>query len=171
MAYRQGNRHQIMMFPPSIEDFVPEDHPVRVYDAFVDGLDFEKLDFKMNEFNKVGNPEYDPKSLLKVILFGYSYGERSSRRLERCVHDNTIFMWLAGGLKPDHATIARFRQRNKKLLKQIFKQCALVCIKLKLIEGNTLFVDGTKIRANAGIKNTVTKEHLKEQQRTLEKRI
>jgi len=171
MAYRQGKRYQMMMFPPTIEDFVPEDHPARVYDAFVEGLAFEKLDFKINGFDKVGNPEYDPKSLLKIILFGYSYGERSSRRLERCVHDNTIFMWLACGLKPDHATIARFRQRNKKLLKKIFKQCAQLCIKLKLIEGNTLFVDGTKIRANAGIKNTVTKTHLKEQLKNIESRI
>ena len=171
MAYRTGNRYQIMMFPPTIEDFVAEDHPVRVYDAFVEGLDFDKLDFKMNGFDKVGNPEYDPKSLLKVILFGYSYGERSSRRLERAINDNVIFIWLSGGLKPDHTTIARFRQRNKKLLKKIFKQCAQLCIKLNLIEGNTLFVDGSKIRANAGIKNTVSKAYLKEQESELEKRI
>jgi len=171
MAYRQGNRDQVMMFPPRIEELVPENHAVRVYDAFVEGLNFERLDFKMNGLGKVGNPEYDPKSLLKVILFGYSYGERSSRRLERAINDNVIFIWLASGLKPDHATIARFRQRNKKVLKKVFKQCAEVCIKLKLIEGNTLFVDGSKIRANAGIKNSHTKENCKKYLERIENRI
>jgi len=153
MAYRQGNREQLMLFPMSIEEMVPKDDPARVYDAFVDNLDFEKLDFKMN-FSKVGNPEYDPKSMLKVLLYGYSYGLKSSRQIERAVYHNVIFIWLAGGLKPDHITIARFRKRNKTLLKQIFKECAQLCIKLNLIAGNVLFVDGSKIRANAGIKNS-----------------
>ena len=170
MAYRMGNREQIMMFPPKLEDFVPEDDPARVYDAFVESLDFSKLDFKMNH-NKVGNPEYDPKSMLKVILYGYSYGERSSRKLERAVNHNTIFMWLAGGLKPDHITIARFRKRNKKLLKKVFKQCAKLCIELKLIAGNTLFTDGSKMRANAGIKSTYTKEQIENYLQGLDKRI
>ena len=91
MAYRKGNRNQMMMFPPSFDEMIADDDPARVYDAFVEGLDFEAMDFKMNE-SKVGNPEYDPKSMLKVMLYGYSYGERSSRRLERAVHHNIVFI-------------------------------------------------------------------------------
>ena len=150
MAYIYGDRNSRTLFPSSVEEYVSDADPVRVYDAFVDGLDFEKLDFKMNGFGKIGNPEYDPKSMLKIMLFAYSYGILSSRKLERAVHDNTVFIWLAKGLKPDHITIARFRKRNKKLLKSVFKECAQLCLRLKVIEGNTLFLDGRKIRANAG---------------------
>lgn len=170
MAYRKGDRYQQTMFPATFEEMVPEDDPARVYDAFVEQLDFEKLDFKMTP-NKVGNPEYDPKSMLKVILYGYSYGERSSRKLERNLHHNIIFMWLTGGLKPDHITIARFRKRNKTLLKKIFYQCAQLCIKLELIKGNTLFVDGSKIRANAGMKNTYSLNGAQKKKAKIQKRI
>jgi len=143
--------------PPSIEDYVSQDNPVRAYDAFVEALNFNELGIVLDE-NKVGNSEYFPKAMLNLLVFGYSYGSRSSRKLERATHDNLSFVWLMGGLKPDHKTIAEFRRKNKSVLKNILKQCARLCIRLDLIAGNTLFTDGTKIRANASIKNTWTKE-------------
>ena len=82
MAHRYGERHQQMLFPQTMEDYVSQDDPVRVYDAFVDALDWEMLGIDCNP-KKAGCPEYDPKSMLKVLLYGYSYGIRSSRRLER----------------------------------------------------------------------------------------
>ena len=153
MAYRNGNREQAELFPASIEDYVTKDDPVRAYDAFIEALDFNKLGIILDE-NKVGNSEYHPKAMLKLFVFGCSYGIRSSRKLERAVHHNISFIWLMEGLKPDHKTIANFRKNNKRALIEILKQCARLCIKLNLIEGNTLFVDGSKIRANASIKNT-----------------
>ncbi len=149
MAYRCGNRYQMDLLPPSIEEYVADNDPVRVYDAFVDALDFHELGININP-HKVGNAEYDPKSMVKLLVYGYSYGVKSSRKLERECHHNTAFIWLMGGLKPDHKTIAEFRRRNKKALKKVLRHCAQVCIKLKLITGNILFVDGTKIRASAG---------------------
>jgi len=157
MAYRYGNRYQMNLFPQSIEEYVAEDDPVRAYDAFVESLDLEELGIIWDD-NQVGNSEYDPKSKIKLLVYGYSYGIRSSRKLERATYHNVSFIWLMGGLKPDHKTIAEFRKNNKKPLKNILKQCARLCIKLDLIEGNTLFVDGSKIRANASINNTWTKE-------------
>lgn len=149
MAYRYGDRHQMSFLPPSIEDYVLEDDPVRAYDAFVEVLDFHELGIPIDP-NKVGNAEYDPRTMLKLLVYGYSYGVKSSRKLERECHHNISFIWLMGGLKPDHKTIAEFRRRNKKALKKVLRHCARVCIRLKLIAGNILFVDGTKIRANAG---------------------
>lgn len=149
MAYRYGNRYQISLIPPSIEDYVSEDNPVRVYDAFIDSLDFAELGIEINP-DRVGNPEYHPKSMFKLLVFGYSYGVKSSRKLERECHNNMSFIWLTGGLRPDHKTIAEFRRRNKGALKRILHQCVKMCMGLDLIEGNVLFVDGTKIRANAG---------------------
>lgn len=148
MAYRYGDRHQMTLLPQSIEEYVAEDDPVRAYDAFVEALDFHELGISINPY-KVGNAEYDPRSMLRLLVYGYSYGVKSSRKLERECYHNIAFIWLMGGLKPDHKTIAEFRRRNKKALKKVLQHCAQVCIKLKLIAGNILFVDGTKIRANA----------------------
>lgn len=157
MAYRYGNRYQMELLPLSIEEYVNSDDPVRVYDAFVETLNFNELKLHLDA-HKVGCPEYNPKAMLKLLLYGYSYGLRSSRKLERAIYHNVSFIWLMGGLKPDHKTIAEFRRRNKAVLKNVLKTCARLCIKLNLIAGNTLFVDGSKVRANASIKNTWTKE-------------
>lgn len=149
MAYRNGERNQMTLLPPSIEDYVGEDDPVRAYDAFVEALDLKDLGMELNN-SKVGNPEYNPKAMLKLFIYGLSYGFRSSRKLERALHHNVSFMWLMGGLKPDHKTISEFRRKHIETIKKVFKQCARLCLKFNLIEGNILFTDGTKIRANAG---------------------
>ena len=148
MAYRYGDRFQLGLFPPSIEDYVASNNPVRAYDAFVEALDLNALGIEIDP-NQVGNPEYDPKAMLKLFVYGYSYGIKSSRKLERETHHNLAFIWLMGGLKPDHKTIAEFRRKNKGALRKVLRQCARMCLRLDLISGNALFVDGTKIRANA----------------------
>lgn len=148
--------------PSSIEDYIAVDDPVRAYDAFVESLDLKELGITLDE-NKVGNSEYDPKAMLKLVVYGYSYGQKSSRKLERATHHNLSFIWLVGGLKPDHKTIAEFRRNNKAALKQVIKACARMCIKLELIDGNVLFVDGTKIRANAGRDKNYTKRRCEKQ--------
>jgi len=158
------------MFPQSIEEYVAQDDLVRAFDAFVEALNLKELGIEIDE-NKEGNPEYYPKAMLKLILYGCSYGTRSSRKLERACHHNVSFIWLMGGLKPDYKTIAEFRKNNKKALKNIIKQCARLCIKLGLIEGNTLFVDGSKIRANASINNTFTKERAEKLLKNIDGRI
>ena len=100
MAYRHGNRCQITMLPPSIEEYVVSDDPVRAYDAFIDSFDLDELGFELNP-DKVGNSAYDPVSMLKLLTYGYSYGIRSSRKLERAIHHNLSFIWLVGGLTPE----------------------------------------------------------------------
>lgn len=170
MAYRYGNRDQQELFPQSIEEYVSSDDPVRAYDAFVEALDFNSLNMALDE-NKVGNPEYNPKAMLKLLIYGASYGIRSSRKLERAIYHNLSFIWLVSGLKPDHKTIAKFRKDNVPVLKNALKACAQMCIKLDLITGNSLFVDGSKIRANASIKNTWTKEKCQEYLKKIDRRI
>ena len=157
MAYRYGDRRQKILFPQSVDEYIPQEAPVRAYDAFVDALDFVQLGIEI-EPHKVGCPQYDPKVMLKLLVYGYSYGIRSSRKLERETHYNLSFIWLASGLKPDHKTIAEFRRNNNSALKKVLKQCARLCIDLGLIEGNTLFVDGSKVRANASINSSWTKQ-------------
>ena len=170
MAVRRGDRYQVEMFPKSLDEQVDEADPVRVYDRFVDCLELETLGLKVKE-NAEGNPVYDPSSMLKLILYGYSYGIRSSRRLERAVYHNIQFMWLMGGLKPDHKTISLFRQRNKTTLKNVFKRCVQLCIKLGAVKGNTLIVDGTKMRANAGNKQQFSRPQARQKVDELNRRI
>lgn len=158
------------MLPPTIEEYVGEDDPVRAYDAFVEALDLEELGIQVEEV-KVGNSAYDPKVMLKILVYGYSYGWRSSRKLERALHHNLSFIWLTCGMKPDHKTIARFRRDNTAALKKVLRQCVRLCIDLKLIEGNTLFIDGSKFRANASINQTWTEQRCRKVLEKTDKQI
>jgi transposase len=170
MAYRYGDRRQKILFPQSIDEYIAQDAPVRAYDAFVDALDFDQLGIYI-EPDKVGCPQYDPKAMLKLLVYGYSYGVRSSRKLERETHYNLSFIWLAGGLKPDFKTIAEFRRNNRAALANVLKQCARLCMKLGLIEGNTLFADGSKIRANASINSSWDEDRCSKRLEKIDARI
>ncbi|QPM68125.1 IS1182 family transposase [Atribacter laminatus] len=170
MAYRYANRNQLQLFPSSIEDYIPLDDPVRAYDAFVEALDLEKLGLNLDP-HQAGNPQYHPKVMLKLVVYGYAYGIRSSRKLERANHHNLSFIWLTSGLTPDHKTIAEFRRKNRSQLADILKQCAKMCIQLNLIEGNTLFVDGSKFKANASIKKSWDKKKAHKVLKAIDQRI
>ncbi len=170
MAYKRGTRDQLTFLPDSIDQYVLEDDPVRAYDAFVDVLSIEALGITLDE-HAVGNSSYDPVAMLKILVYGYSYGWRSSRKLERALHHNLSFIWLAGGLKPDHKTISNFRKKHQRSLKKVLTQCVRMCIKLKLVEGNTLFVDGSKFRANAGNRETRSAEGWERYRKKVEQRI
>ena len=169
MAFILGNREQQTFLPPAIEDYVSLHDPVRVYNAFVDSLDFQSLGIS-NE-PQGGADEYSPKLMLKLMIYSYSYGIRGSRKIERACHHNMSFVWLTGGLKPDYRTIARFRKKHKIAITNVLKQCVRMCIKFDLIEGNILFVDGSKMRANASIKNSWTEEKCKKMLKKIDKRI
>lgn len=151
MAYLVSDRTQKTFLPPSVEDYIGPDDQVRAYDAFVEALDFEELGIPLTPGGNAA--EYYPKILMKVLVFGYAYGIRSSRKLERACHHNLAFIWLASGLKPDFRTIGRFRRDHGEALKKVLKQCVRMCISLELVEGNALFMDGSGIRANASIDN------------------
>lgn len=170
MAYIMGDRNQTTLFPPTIEDYVGLEDPVRVYDAFVENIDFQEMGLPIHTC-KAGAREYHPKAMLKLMVYGYSYGIRSSRKLERACHHNVSFMWLVSGVQPDYRTIARFRRENKESIKKVLKQNVKLCIELDLIEGNTLFIDGSKFRANASINNTWDDEKCKKYLEKVEKNI
>jgi len=159
MALKTPDRYQSTFLPESVEDYVSQDDPVRAYDAMIDEIGHEDLGLE-KQWKKVGNSPYDPISMMKLLVFAYSYGWKSSRKIERALHHNLAFIWLVGGLKPDHKTIAEFRRKHLDTLKKLLKQTARICIDLKLIAGNVLFLDGSKIRGNASINQTKTIETL-----------
>lgn len=171
MAYKIGDQMQSMFLPSMVDDYVSRESPVRVYDAFVDSLNFHELGISLEPSIHGGADKYYPKQLLKLLIYGYSYGIRSSRKLERACHDNLSFIWLMGDLKPDYRTISRFRSQYKEAIKKVLKQCVQMCVKLDLIEGNIFFVDGSKFRANASINNTRTKEGYEQYIKKIEEQI
>jgi len=170
MAYRYGDRTQRILFPQSIDEYIPQDAAVRAYDAIVDKMDLQSMGFEIDP-DKVGCPQYDPKIMLKLLVYGYSYGVRSSRKLERECHYNLSFIWLTAGLKPDHKTIAQFRRENKNALQKVIKQCAGICVELDLLDGNILFIDGSRMRANASIDRTITKQKALKTLKHIDQRI
>ncbi len=171
MAYISGDRYQLSFFPQSIDEMVSEDDPVRAYDAIIDKI-FEEVKPSINyNEKKAGAHEYNPRNMLKVLVYSYSYGFRSSRKIERALYHNLSYIWISGGIKPDHWTICDFRRQNIRLIKEVLKSCARLCIKLNLIEGNVLFVDGSKFRADASISNTWNAERCESEMKRVGKKI
>ena len=124
---------------------IAADDPVRAYDVIIDKI-FEEVKPLINyNDKKSGAHEYNPRNMLKVLVYSYSYGFRSSRKIERALYHNLSYIWISGGIKPDHWTICDFRRKNTQLIKDVLKSCARLCIKLNLIEGNVLFVDGEQV--------------------------
>ena len=118
MQYISGEgRNQISILPPSIDEYVTEDNPVRVIDVFVNNLDIVALGFNHSELNATGRPPYASHDMLKLYIYGYFNRIRSSRFLERETYRNLEVIWLMKNLHPDHKTIARFRHDNPKALK------------------------------------------------------
>ena len=169
MAYKLADRMQQILLPAIIDDYVGPQDPVRVYDAFVEALDLKTLGIPMEP--KPGADEYPPKAMLKLIIYSYSYGIRGSRKIERACYHNLAFQWLMGGQKPDYRTIARFRSEHKEAIKKVLKQCVRMCMKMDLIDGNMLFIDGSKFRANASINKTYDKERAEEAIKKIEQNI
>jgi transposase len=148
MSYLCGvSRQQMMLLPESVEDYVGPENPVRVIDAFVDGLDLGGLGFEVKAEQAAGAPPYDPKALLKLYIYGYLNRIRSSRDLEKATRRNLEVIWLLGRLTPDHWTINAFRRTNRKHFKEVFRQFNLVCGSLGLFGAELVAIDGTFLKA------------------------
>jgi transposase/IS5 family transposase len=148
MAHIHGHqRSQLLLLPEAIDDYVGSDNPVRVIDAFVEGLDLIKSGFARVRPKATGRPGYAPGDLLRLYIYGYLNRVRSSRRLEAECHRNIELIWLMRTLKPDFKTIADFRAENRAAFKSVFRQFTLLCKRLDLFGRELLAVDGTRIKA------------------------
>lgn len=148
MGYIEGqNRQQRMLLPDSIEDLIGEDNPVRVIDAFVDGLDIHKLEFTQSKPADTGRPPYNPKDLLKLYIYGYFNKIRSSRKLMKECHRNIELFYLLNRLEPDFRTISDFRKHNSQALKGVFREFVGICLSLELYQKDLFAIDGSKFRA------------------------
>jgi transposase len=141
------DRGQTTLFPESLDDWIDANNPVRVIDAFVEGLDLAGLGFDGVMPEATGRPSYHPSVLLKLYIYGYLNRVQSSRRLEREAGRNVELMWLTGRLMPDHKTIADFRKDNGRAIRQVCGQFVALCRKLGLLNTASVAIDGSKFKA------------------------
>jgi transposase len=151
------DRNQINLLPMSLDEMISQDNPVRVIDIFADNINFIKMGFKYATTKTTGRKPYSPADMLKLYLYGYFNGIRTSRKLETECKRNIELMWLLHELKPDYRTIADFRKDNISLLKNIFKHFSLFCNELGLYGKEIVAIDGSKFRANNARKKNLTK--------------
>jgi transposase len=140
-------RGQLILLPECLDDYVGEDNPVRIVEAFIDELDLAALGFAGVVPEATGRPSYHPAILLKIYLYGYLNRVASSRRLEREAQRNTELMWLTGRLRPDFKTIADFRRDNATAIQATCRQFILLCRKLDLFSDAVVGIDGSKFKA------------------------
>ena len=133
------------LYYTSIEMNISKEHPVRVIEAFVEKLELEKLGYKLPTIKPEGRPSYEPKIFLKLYLYGYINGIRSSRRLEKECIRNIELHWLLHKLIPNYHSISDFRKHNSQALKNTFKLFVLFLKDVELIAGTTIAIDGLSI--------------------------
>jgi len=172
MNYLRGpDRLEVQLLPACLDDYVGPECPARFIDAYVEGLDFQKLGFRHAQPAETGRPPYHPADLLKLYLYGYLQRIRSSRRLEAEASRNLELIWLLRGVRPDFKTIADFRKDNRGVFKGLFKEFNLLCRKLGLFGAELVAIDGSKFKALNNSRRYYTQEQLRELINKIESRI
>lgn len=172
MSYITGqNRGQITLFPKTIDEYISQDNPVQVIDAFIENLDLAKAGFKRAKPSKDGRPAYNPNDLLKLYIYGYFNKVRSSRKLMIECRRNVELMWLLKKLTPDFRTIADFRKENAKALKNVFKAFVKLCLDMNLYAKELIAIDGSKFRAVNSKDNNFTLSKLTDRLNRIDEHI
>lgn len=169
-TFRAYDQHQVLLLPPSLDEWLPEDHLAR----FVSELVEETVDlepFLASYTEGRGFPPYDPRLMLKLLIYGYVTGVRSSRRIEKACHDDVAFRFLAANATPDHRSIARFRRRHLPALKGLFLQSLLLCRKAGMVRMGRVALDGSKVRANASRRKAMSYKRMNEREADLARQI
>jgi len=165
------DRTQTTLLPESLEDYVAEDNPVRVVEAFVEELDLRTLGFKSIDPALTGRPAYHPCVLLKLYIYGYLNRIQSTRRLEMEAQRNVELMWLTQNLKPDFKTIANFRHQNGSAVRKVCRQFIEMCRQLDLFAHALVAIDGSKFKAVNSRDKNFTEAKLKRRLAMIEESI
>ncbi len=165
-----ANRSQVLLLPPSIDEWVPKDHPVRFVADVVESLDVDKLGFRQSPGDE-GRPHYSTQLLLGIWLYGWMERVRSSRGLEKACSKDLAFIWLTGNLHPDHKSLWRFFRDNKKALKALFVKVVRMAADADLVGFALHALDGTKLQVASSMETAMHKKALVEQLEALEKGV
>lgn len=151
------DRHTAYLMPPSLEDWLNEDHLARFIVEVIDQLDLSNL---TRQYAGRGSRAHHPATLLGILVYGYATGVFSSRKLERATYDSVAFRYIAAGSHPDHDTLAAFRRRFLVEVVNVFMQVLELAKEMHLLTLGTISLDGTKIQANASRHSALSHGHI-----------
>ena len=156
-GFIKGERDQIFLLPPSIDDWVSKEHPVRFVQTCVEQMNLHTF---YESYAKEGRPPYDPGMMIGILIYGYSKGMRSSRKISKACEEEVPFRWISGNIAPDHRAICRFRVRHEKAFKTLFNEVLCLCSESGLLNLGKIFLDGTKMKANAALAANHNLDHI-----------
>jgi transposase len=162
------DQHQEWLLPKSVQDYVRENHIARAVSDILDHIDITCI---IASYDHKGAPAYHPRMMLKVLVYALLIGIRSSRKIEALLEDSLVFMYLSGRQTPDFRTICRFRRNHMKDIESIFQQVVRLCKGLDMVGLKDVFSDGSKIKANASVKNSKKKEKIEKEIEMLKKEV
>lgn len=166
--FKPYDKGQIMLLPPSVEDFIPEGHLARLVDEIVETLDTSLIESK---YNVLGQKSYSPKLLLKLLFYGYCTGIRSGRKIALSCETDTAFMYLANLYRPDFRTINDFRKDNIEAFEGFFKEVLVMCKALGMVKAGMISIDSTKLAANASMSAFKTAEEYQRWEESIDDQI
>lgn len=169
-TFRVFDPGQDLLLPPSLDEWLPADHLARFIADLVDEhLDLSRIHASYTEGR--GAPPYDPRLMVRILLYGYTTGVRSSRKLEAACVDVVAFRWLAAGTAPDYRSIARFRKRHLSALGHLFVQALRLCQAAGMVRLGRVALDGTKLRANASRRKAMSYARMSEKEKILAQEV
>jgi len=168
MAYnfRDYNPYQLLLLPPTLDDWLPQEHLAQFISDVVDALDLKSF-LRWFRDNDQGGAAFHPAMVLKVVLYAYCVGVPSSRKIAQAVIDDVAFRWLAANNRTDFRTIATFRRKHLENIKPLFLQVLLMCKQAGMVRVGIVALDGTKVTARAALDRNWTWEKLSEQEKLL----
>ena len=141
-VWKTNNQSQLSLLPPSYDDFVPNNHPVRIVNTIIDKIDISCIE---RTYKGGGTSSYHPRDLIKILIYAYLGNLYSSRKIEQALGENVHFMWLSGCIQPDHNTVSNFRSGELKgNFKKIFNQVVILLADQGYLNIKDIYVDGTK---------------------------
>jgi transposase len=168
-TFRPYAPDQLLLMPPSLAEWVPEDHLARFVRDVVDTLDLSAIETTYEE--ERGSPPYDPRLMVTLLLYGYCTGTYSSRKIAGQLVDSVAFRFLAAGHQPDFRTISEFRRRHGEALAALFTQGLRLCRQAGLVKLGRVAIDGTKIKANASKHKAMSYGRMRTQEAALEAEV
>ena len=165
--FRTCDLDQPFLLPPSLQDWLPENHLARFIAELVPGLDLSKIYGYYGRRDGRGKAAYHPVMMVRLLLYAYCVGVTSSRRIERASYDDVAFRYLCADQHPDHDTISEFRRRHLAVLAQLFTQVLQLCNKAGLVKLGHVAIDGSKLQANASKHKAMSYNRMEEKEKQL----
>ena len=169
-GYRAYLPEQDLLLPPSLREWLPENHLVYFVSDVVDQLDLSAMDEVYEKENR-GRPPYDPRLMTKLLVYGYCTGVFSSRRIQKRLQEDIPFKVLAAGNEPDFRTISDFRKIHIETLQNLFEQVLAMALECGSIKLGRVSLDGTKVKANASKHKAMSYGRMNEKQRQLQEEV